>query len=157
MSLLSQEDGSVVCTGYTSGYGEGNNDILMIKLNSAGALEWAKTFGTPSDDYSYGIESLPSGGYVMSAYSSSYGNYDFVLLTLSQNFESCSNLIANDTALLSLDVTSHADLIFQDIALTQDFSYAATIPYSTVTPTITTDILPQLSSTNGKDICMLAG
>lgn len=92
----------------------------------------------------------------MSGYSSSYGNSDLVLLTLSLDFESCSNLIANDIALPSLDVTNHSDLIFQDIALTQDLSYAATIPYNIVTPTVT-DILPQLSSTNGKEICTLAG
>lgn len=60
-SLLSQEDGSVVCSGDTSGYGEGNYDILLLKLTFEGALEWTKTFGTPSDDYSTGIQSLPSG------------------------------------------------------------------------------------------------
>ena len=94
----------------------------------------------------------------MSGQSDDYGagGSDFVLLTLSQDLEDCGNLIANDIALQVTDVTSHADLLFQDIALTLDFSYAATIPYSTVTPTIT-DILPQLSSTNGKEICTLAG
>ena len=92
----------------------------------------------------------------MSGYSEAQGNSDFVLLTLSEDFESCGNLIANDVALPSLDITTHAGLSFHDIAFAQDFSYSATIPYNAVTPT-DTNILPQLSSTNGKEICMLAG
>ena len=47
--MLSEDDGGVLCLGYTSGYGEGGWDILLFKLSSAGALEWSKTFGTSSD------------------------------------------------------------------------------------------------------------
>ena len=77
----------------------------------------------------------------MSGYSNSYGNNDFVLLTLSRDFESCGNLIANDIALPSLDVTSHADLIFQDIALTQDFSSQPPFPTALSLPQSLTSCL----------------
>ena len=46
-SIIIQEDGSLVCTGQTLGYGEGGYDIMLLKLSSDGDLEWAKTFGTP--------------------------------------------------------------------------------------------------------------
>ena len=44
--------------------------------------------------------------------------------------------------------------LFQNFAFTEDFSYAGTIPYNVVTPTVT-DVLPQLSSMDGKPICLL--
>ena len=126
----------------------------MFKLSSDGNLEWAKTFGTPADEFSDDLERLPSGGYVVSGQSDGYGagGSDFVLLTLSQDLEECGNLIANDIALQVTDVTSHADLLFQAIALTDDLSYGATIPCNPVSP-IVTDILPQLTSQSGKEIC----
>ena len=126
----------------------------MFKLSSDGNLEWAKTFGTLANEFSYDLERLPSGGYAASGQSDGYGagGSDFVLLTLSQDLEDCGNLIANDIALHVTDVTSHADLLFQAIALTDDLSYGATIPCNPVSPTVT-DILPQLTSQSGKEIC----
>ena len=47
-SMISEEDGSVVGTAYTSGYGEGNFDILVFKLSTSGNLEKVRTFGTSS-------------------------------------------------------------------------------------------------------------
>lgn len=54
------------------------------------------------------------------------------------------------------DITNHADLIFQDVAFTADFSYIATIPYTNVNPTIT-DFMSQISAFNGKQECTLVG
>ena len=79
-----------------------------------------------------------------------------LLLSLSQDFSSCGNLITHDIGVPTRDVTHHSDLVFQDIAFTEDFSYAASIPYSDVTPTVT-DLLPQLTASNGKEICSLVG
>lgn len=47
-SMLIHEDGSLLCLGHTSGYGEGSYDIVLFKLTPDGELLWAKTFGTPS-------------------------------------------------------------------------------------------------------------
>ena len=93
---------------------------------------------------------------MISGHSNGYGagKRDFFFLTLSQDFSSCSNLITNDISLESSDVTSHADLIFQNLAFTEDFSYSGSIPYTNVAPTVT-DILPQLGSLEGKQICPL--
>ena len=79
---------------------------------------------------------------------------DFVLLALSEDLEGCSNLIENDVALQVTDATSHPDLVFSNIAFTEDLSYFATIPYNAVTPSFT-DTLPQLSSLTVKELCPL--
>lgn len=51
--MLAFEDGSVMCLSYTSGYGEGDRDMLLFKLTAAGDLEWARTFGTTATEYAY--------------------------------------------------------------------------------------------------------
>ena len=63
-------------------------------------------------------------------------------------------MVVNDIALQVIDVTIDPDLLDQDIAFTEDFSYAAAIPYNPVTPTVI-DILPQLSSLDANQICPL--
>ena len=63
-------------------------------------------------------------------------------------------MVANNIPLPVIDVSSHVNLINQEIAFTEDFSYAATIPYNSVAPTVT-DIMPQLSSVDDKRICPL--
>ena len=94
----------------------------------------------------------------MSGYTNGYGagDYEFMLLTLSEEFETCGSLIEHVIALQILDVTSHANVVFQNIAFTEDFSYSASIPYNTVTPTVS-DTMLQISSQIGKEICTLVG
>lgn len=50
------------------------------------------------------------------------------------------------------DVTSHSNLINQDISFSEDLTYAVTIPYNTITPTIT-DVTGIMSTLNPKPVC----
>lgn len=97
------------------------------------------------------MKSLPSGEYVISGRSdgNGAGSGDFLLLTLSEDFSSCGNLITHDVAVQSRDVTHHSDRVFQDIAFNEDLTYSATISYTDITPT-STDIMPQFTTFNGK-------
>jgi gliding motility-associated-like protein len=51
----------------TSNHGVGFNDIWVVKLNSSGVLQWQKTFGGFSDEYSNVIQQTMDGGYVVVA------------------------------------------------------------------------------------------
>lgn len=77
-------DGGYLMTGSTNtaGLTGGGMDILLIKLDSLGVVEWAKTYGGPNNDWSEGLVVSPSGGYAIVGTSESYtnGGRDAVLL-----------------------------------------------------------------------------
>lgn len=81
-------DGGYLMTGSnnTSGLSAGGMDILLVKLDSLGDVEWAKIHGGPSHDFAEGVIVSPNGGYAIVATSYSYpvsgaaGDRDAVLL-----------------------------------------------------------------------------
>jgi len=46
---------NIYVVGYTSNFGAGNDDIVLVKYNSLGVQEWNKTWGGSSDDEGNGI------------------------------------------------------------------------------------------------------
>lgn len=69
-------DGGYLMTGSTDlgGLTAGGQDILLIKLDSLGVIEWAKTYGGPANDFAEGVVNSLDGGYAVIATSSSYTN-----------------------------------------------------------------------------------
>lgn len=84
MSLCS--DGGVIIAANSNSYSvNGDTDILLIKTNSAGELEWMKTYGTPGNDEVGKAMELPDNqGYIVcgSADSLGYGKKDALLFKL---------------------------------------------------------------------------
>lgn len=86
-------DGGYLMTGSTdlASLSTGGLDILVVKLDSLGNLEWAKSYGGPSNDWSEGVLVSPNGGYTIVGTSESYtnGGRDAVLLKIDDdgNFE----------------------------------------------------------------------
>ena len=63
-SIIACSDGGYLILGSTESFGQGNKDILAIKLGSDYALEWTKTYGRIySDDGFYVIEA--TDGYMI--------------------------------------------------------------------------------------------
>lgn len=48
--------------------------ISIANASSAGSLVWDKTYGGPQDDAANGITNTSDGGYILTGYTSSYGN-----------------------------------------------------------------------------------
>jgi hypothetical protein len=46
--MVRSPDGGYYLTGGTGSFGEGNFDVVLVKINSSGELEWSKSFGTPN-------------------------------------------------------------------------------------------------------------
>jgi hypothetical protein len=59
--------------GTTNSFGAGFGDILLIKTNSSGNLQWAKTYGGISDDIAYSVQQTSDGGYIVAGYTGSFG------------------------------------------------------------------------------------
>ena len=86
-------DNGYILSGYTNSYGAGGYDALVMKLDSGGELEWAKTFGGTGNDYCHGVQQTLDGGYVLGGYTSSLGvaYYDFLVVKLEPDGSICGN------------------------------------------------------------------
>jgi hypothetical protein len=62
-------------SGPATSFGAGGWDLLVLKLDSQGNIQWAKTYGGPANENPYGsvIDQLPDGGYILMAPTSSFG------------------------------------------------------------------------------------
>ena len=89
-SICETSEGGYIVAGWTSSFGAGEHDFLVIKLNSYGNIQWAKTFGGTDDDYANSICKTSDGGYIVAGYTYSFGaGYtDFLVIKL----DSSSNI-----------------------------------------------------------------
>lgn len=58
-------DGGYILFGYTSSFGAGDEDFLLIKTDSIGDTLWAKTYGDTGIDWGAFAQQTPDGGYIL--------------------------------------------------------------------------------------------
>ncbi len=75
-SIQQTSDGGYIIAGFTKSYGAGNADFLVLKIDSVGNQEWAKTIGGADNEYPYSIRQTSDGGYIVGGGSSSYVSGD---------------------------------------------------------------------------------
>ena len=78
------KDGGYIIAGETSSYGNGKNDILVIKTNSIGNRNWRSTFGGNGVDIGRSIKELPQGGFILSG-TSTISNLSFDAIMIKTN------------------------------------------------------------------------
>ena len=66
-------DGGYIISGYIFTYGTQNYDVLLIKTDSDGNIEWDETFGASDVEIAYSIELTADGGYILTGRTDSYG------------------------------------------------------------------------------------
>ncbi|MFL5765513.1 MAG: T9SS type A sorting domain-containing protein [Bacteroidia bacterium] len=68
-------DGGYIMAGYTESSdndvssNHGFSDVWVVKIDSAGAIQWENTYGGSNYDYGYFIAPTADGGYIVTAYS----------------------------------------------------------------------------------------
>lgn len=62
--IQTADDGFITC-GTTETYGAGLSDILVVKTNDSGVVQWSKAYGSPGAEFGVGIKKDPSGGYIL--------------------------------------------------------------------------------------------
>jgi len=67
-------DNGYIVTGYTNQNNGSGYDIYLLKIDSAGNVEWTKTIGGNDWDFGYGIELTPDSGFIIIGKSYSFSN-----------------------------------------------------------------------------------
>lgn len=83
-SVRQTTDGGYIIAAATKSFGAGNNDAYLIKTESAGNLQWEKTFGGSGYDSGWSAQQITDGSFILTGqiYSSDTGDYnDYVVKT----------------------------------------------------------------------------
>ncbi|MFZ8835350.1 MAG: T9SS type A sorting domain-containing protein [Candidatus Caldipriscus sp.] len=83
-SVQQTSDGGYIVAGYTLSYGSMSGyDVLLIKTDANGNLQWAKTYRGTSGDYAFSIRQTSDGGYIVAGggYSFDVGGDAFLIKT----------------------------------------------------------------------------
>jgi len=75
-------DGGFIIGGGTNSFGAGSYDVLILKLNDIGEIQWQKVYGGAAEDYAYSLKQTNDGGYIIAGKTKSFGVYSYDIWVL---------------------------------------------------------------------------
>jgi hypothetical protein len=73
-SVIESSDGSLFITGYSRSAGQGNNDLLLSRLDSMGGHQWSRLLGGVNNEYGRALVQTQEGRIVVVGGTDSYGS-----------------------------------------------------------------------------------
>jgi hypothetical protein len=64
-AMIPSGEGGITLFGYTSSFGSGGYDILLVRVDSAGNEIWSRTIGDIHDDIAYDAATTADGGFII--------------------------------------------------------------------------------------------
>jgi len=107
-------DGGYIVAGHTHDYGAGFSDILLLKLDSTGAISWQKVYGGSGFEWAHAVEETTTGEYLVAGRTQSFGagSDDALLLKVSSSGDipdcsliGLSFMVATETSITPVDST----------------------------------------------------
>lgn len=82
INLIQTSDGGFALLGYTSSFGEGSEDMYLVRLDAQGEELWSQTYGGEGDDNGWDLLEVADGGFVLLGFSDSFsaGDMDMYLV-----------------------------------------------------------------------------
>ena len=86
-SIQQTTDGGYIVAGYTTSFGEVNDDFWVLKLFANGDIHWQKTYGGTAADTALSIQQTTDRGYIIAGATASFGagNDDIWILKLDES------------------------------------------------------------------------
>jgi len=82
-AMITTSDGGYAITGITDSKGAGKDDILLLRMNTLGEVQWYNTYGGAAVDQGYGLVQNSDGGFCLTGLSNSWGSSIFLNRTSS--------------------------------------------------------------------------
>ena len=73
-SVQQTSDSGFVVVGHTSSFGNGENDVYLLRLDNQGEIIWTKTYGGSDNDYAFSVKQTFDNGFIVAGYTESFGN-----------------------------------------------------------------------------------
>jgi hypothetical protein len=86
-SIVATPDGGFLLAGRTQSYGNGGDDVYLIKTDNEGNMQWNRTYGGAGEDYADEVIITNDGNYLLVGSTDSFGNGESDVLALKVNFE----------------------------------------------------------------------
>lgn len=73
-ALVQTEDGGYIATGWTTSFGDGNNDAYLARTDGEGTVLWERGFGGDDTDQGRDVVQDMDGGFVLAGWTRSFGS-----------------------------------------------------------------------------------
>lgn len=85
--LSETADGGLVLTGWTDSYGSGSTNVLLLKTNEQGHMEWSRVYGGSGTEEGFAVVQTDDLGYLIVGYTNSFGNggEDILIIKTDEN------------------------------------------------------------------------
>ncbi|MCD4745213.1 MAG: hypothetical protein K8R58_02820, partial [Bacteroidales bacterium] len=100
-------DGGYIIIGFSDSFGAGGYDVYLFKVNEAGNLIWAKSFGGENDEYNAYFDIANDGGYIINSTTESFGSSDadMLIIKTDESGNSCCGDDVNSTIVSAANIT----------------------------------------------------
>jgi len=131
-ALIPTADGGYLLAGETTGSGEGEEDVYVVKTDSLGAMLWSRTYGGAASDRCFSAVQADDGGYLLAGqtYSEGAGDRDaYVIKTAADGELEWSRTFCGDASDVAHSIVGTGDGEFMITGYTTSFATAGDDPY----------------------------